>query len=94
MVRKKKYVKKKVLTVLADGRVRIRDEYGRVRVVKLRKAPRLKHKSGHRVLGKLPSGELVYVRSDTGKVVVTSKHLDQLRKASTPSPPYRRFEGD
>ncbi|MEM4497618.1 MAG: hypothetical protein QW692_02190 [Nitrososphaerota archaeon] len=91
---RKLYVKKKVLKVLRDKRVIIRDEYGRIRTVKLRRAPALKSKSGHKVLGRLPSGELVYVRSDTGKVVVTSPYLDRLRQAWETSPPYRRFEGD
>ena len=91
---RKVYKKKKVLSVLRGGKVRIRDEYGRVRTVKLRRASEAKHHSGHRVLGRLPSGELVYVRSDTGKIAVTSRALDYQRHARHPSPPYRRFEGD
>lgn len=91
----KLYKRKKVLGV-SGGRARIRDEYGRVRTVRLRKPPRgLKRASGHRVIGVLPSGELVYVRSDTGKIAVTSKALDYKRHARKGhSPPLRRFEGD
>lgn len=88
------YKRKKVLAVLKGGRVRVRDEYGRIRVVKLKSPPRLRSRSGHNVLGMLPSGELVYVRSDTGKVAVTSSYLDRLRRARGKSPPYRRMEGD
>ena len=91
---RKLYKRKKVLAFLRGGRVRIRDEYGRIRTVKLRGAPELKSRSGHRILGRLPSGELVYVRSDTGKIAVTSRHLDYLRRAEGRSPPYRRMEGD
>jgi len=91
---KKRFVKKKVLRLLPGGRVRIRDEYGRVRVVKLRSPPDLKRRSGHKVLGALPSGELVYIRSDTGKLAVTSPALDYKRRAEGLSPPHRRMEGD
>ena len=94
MARMKKFVKKKVLRLLPGGRVRIRDEYGRIRTVKLRPPPNLKQRSGHEVLGALPTGELVYIRSDTGKLAVTSPTLDYQRRAKGSSPPHRRMEGD